>query len=128
MIRRPPRSTLFPYTTLFRSPGGDAGDGVAGGVGAVQVAVVDQIHRATQHAEAVRGVVDRERVRGPRRQRSGVERELAALDGGEAGGIPERRLAAPVQRGGGLPHGDRLRADGEEEEQGAGVVGELLRG
>src|SRR2546425_5055175 len=27
MIRRPPRSTLFPYTTLFRShPGGD-GDG-----------------------------------------------------------------------------------------------------
>ena len=21
MIRRPPRSTLFPYTTLFRSPG-----------------------------------------------------------------------------------------------------------
>src|SRR2546422_5176947 len=37
MIRRPPRSTLFPYTTLFRShpvrparllAGGDAGDGV----------------------------------------------------------------------------------------------------
>src|SRR5256885_13062799 len=25
MIRRPPRSTLFPYTTLFRS-GGSAGD------------------------------------------------------------------------------------------------------
>src|SRR3712207_7755501 len=25
MIRRPPRSTLFPYTTLFRS-GGEAGD------------------------------------------------------------------------------------------------------
>src|SRR5687767_15421333 len=23
MIRRPPRSTLFPYTTLFRSPPGD---------------------------------------------------------------------------------------------------------
>src|SRR3712207_7595380 len=23
MIRRPPRSTLFPYTTLFRSPEGD---------------------------------------------------------------------------------------------------------
>src|SRR3712207_8767720 len=26
MIRRPPRSTLFPYTTLFRS-GGQGGDG-----------------------------------------------------------------------------------------------------
>src|SRR5256885_3258112 len=24
MIRRPPRSTLFPYTTLFRSPGKSA--------------------------------------------------------------------------------------------------------
>src|SRR5258707_11876875 len=24
MIRRPPRSTLFPYTTLFRSPGNPA--------------------------------------------------------------------------------------------------------
>src|SRR3712207_8504004 len=32
MIRRPPRSTLFPYTTLFRSaalPGGRAADGLA---------------------------------------------------------------------------------------------------
>src|SRR2546427_3713207 len=26
MIRRPPRSTLFPYTTLFRSAPGDAHD------------------------------------------------------------------------------------------------------
>src|SRR3712207_7983988 len=41
MIRRPPRSTLFPYTTLFRSmrPGGRfacgrlGGDGSLGGVG-----------------------------------------------------------------------------------------------
>src|SRR5258708_29431728 len=27
MIRRPPRSTLFPYTTLFRSPGHDRVNG-----------------------------------------------------------------------------------------------------
>src|SRR2546429_611913 len=45
MIRRPPRSTLFPYTTLFRSgvgaavfldrelDGGDRGAGVGGGAG-----------------------------------------------------------------------------------------------
>src|SRR2546430_10218947 len=26
MIRRPPRSTLFPYTTLFRSPFDEIGD------------------------------------------------------------------------------------------------------
>src|SRR5262245_63300181 len=36
MIRRPPRSTLFPYTTLFRSPGlsqpaRDGGDGELSG-------------------------------------------------------------------------------------------------
>src|SRR3712207_5195238 len=28
MIRRPPRSTLFPYTTLFRSDAGDLGEDV----------------------------------------------------------------------------------------------------
>src|SRR2546427_8561270 len=27
MIRRPPRSTLFPYTTLFRSPSSSSGRG-----------------------------------------------------------------------------------------------------
>src|SRR3712207_7437184 len=34
MIRRPPRSTLFPYTTLFRSgrPVDDADGALAGGV------------------------------------------------------------------------------------------------
>src|SRR2546426_5087209 len=32
MIRRPPRSTLFPYTTLFRSPGDE--DSAPGGAAA----------------------------------------------------------------------------------------------
>src|SRR2546422_6057433 len=32
MIRRPPRSTLFPYTTLFRSVGDGADDGPLFGV------------------------------------------------------------------------------------------------
>src|SRR3712207_7748224 len=31
MIRRPPRSTLFPYTTLFRSLGGPGNDLLSGG-------------------------------------------------------------------------------------------------
>src|SRR5258708_29951418 len=31
MIRRPPRSTLFPYTTLFRSVHWSAADAAAGG-------------------------------------------------------------------------------------------------
>src|SRR3712207_9329751 len=30
MIRRPPRSTLFPYTTLFRSPQSDSAQEVSG--------------------------------------------------------------------------------------------------
>src|SRR5258707_2917161 len=33
MIRRPPRSTLFPYTTLFRSLGLDAKSAAVGGAG-----------------------------------------------------------------------------------------------
>src|SRR3712207_7647704 len=33
MIRRPPRSTLFPYTTLFRSVEGDGEDGARAGDG-----------------------------------------------------------------------------------------------
>src|SRR5258705_6518783 len=32
MIRRPPRSTLFPYTTLFRSPLGTLAAGATGQV------------------------------------------------------------------------------------------------
>src|SRR2546430_10842130 len=32
MIRRPPRSTLFPYTTLFRSVGGEKGLGTSPGM------------------------------------------------------------------------------------------------
>src|SRR5258706_15139218 len=48
MIRRPPRSTLFPYTTLFRSPDGihprECGDPLpergAGGIGAINAMVL----------------------------------------------------------------------------------------
>src|SRR2546422_1674955 len=33
MIRRPPRSTLFPYTTLFRSPDANRAHGAKQGLG-----------------------------------------------------------------------------------------------
>src|SRR3712207_7830954 len=39
MIRRPPRSTLFPYTTLFRS-------GLEHAVGVRQVVVGDEVRQA----------------------------------------------------------------------------------
>src|SRR5256885_11976625 len=50
MIRRPPRSTLFPYTTLFRSPGRVApfiladGADAAFGEGMAALAVGDRLH------------------------------------------------------------------------------------
>src|SRR5258708_25348510 len=52
MIRRPPRSTLFPYTTLFRSPLEDAVDhlflGNASWVEKMQ-ALVDSKPRGQEH-------------------------------------------------------------------------------
>src|SRR3712207_8951378 len=71
MIRRPPRSTLFPYTTLFRSLRGDAelvlagevddGDDVVGGLG-------ERDHRGLEieegdEAGAVLVVADRKSTR-----------------------------------------------------------------
>src|SRR3712207_8437888 len=48
MIRRPPRSTLFPYTTLFRSlhAGGDGFLGVEAGSGGVVADVLRDAHAA----------------------------------------------------------------------------------
>src|SRR3712207_8815244 len=51
MIRRPPRSTLFPYTTLFRSPLRHAGEGGIDGVVAVRVV---PLHRLADDPRALR--------------------------------------------------------------------------
>src|ERR1044071_10281738 len=48
MIRRPPRSTLFPYTTLFRSTPNRLG----------QVAVVVNMHVGYEHAARADALVD----------------------------------------------------------------------
>nr|WP_223997881.1 GNAT family N-acetyltransferase [Burkholderia gladioli] len=49
MIRRPPRSTLFPYTTLFRSPSGSLHAlplfHAAGNLGRITSMVVDERYR-----------------------------------------------------------------------------------
>src|SRR2546427_9265796 len=47
MIRRPPRSTLFPYTTLFRSPALDRFDREEQEVPAVE----DRDRQEVEHAE-----------------------------------------------------------------------------
>src|SRR3712207_8242505 len=60
MIRRPPRSTLVPYTTLFRSPGGTgwsgegAGDHLEVGDQGVVGGGAGVVGRA-QHGRGVRG-------------------------------------------------------------------------
>src|SRR3712207_8760151 len=43
MIRRPPRSTLFPYTTLFRSEAGDAAGHLEDVLGARVALRVDEV-------------------------------------------------------------------------------------
>src|SRR3989442_4170833 len=40
MIRRPPRSTLFPYTTLFRSDDGESFRAWRGGIGLPQERII----------------------------------------------------------------------------------------
>src|SRR3712207_7405555 len=49
MIRRPPRSTLFPYTTLFRSRRGDAELAVAVEADRAQVALREAVRRYQLH-------------------------------------------------------------------------------
>src|SRR3712207_7884122 len=74
MIRRPPRSTLFPYTTLFRSARDEAVGGRAGGA--------LRSRRRVDRAEARRsdGCV----LRGARRGRHDAAHAHASADDPEA--------------------------------------------
>src|SRR3712207_7171069 len=67
MIRRPPRSTLFPYTTLFRSSCGDRrgqpghrGDETVHGVA---VPTVGEVAHQPQRGGHERGPLDRKSTR-----------------------------------------------------------------
>src|SRR3712207_8919111 len=62
MIRRPPRSTLFPYTTLFRSE--DAGPGPS-----EQIIIVTGAARAPiLTAEGAKVVIEARAIEGPDRK------------------------------------------------------------
>src|SRR5262245_64179008 len=54
MIRRPPRSTLFPYTTLFRSWGGAAQPHVISR--SVQVTIDREITRSEEHTSELQSL------------------------------------------------------------------------
>src|SRR3712207_7820005 len=67
MIRRPPRSTLFPYTTLFRSRGQDArlsGHALPVEHGVVDRLLVDSVRHCSPRANVERhGEARRDPVR-----------------------------------------------------------------
>src|SRR3989454_11648717 len=97
MIRRPPRSTLFPYTTLFRSDGGRVpGGGIRRGggfhaqVGAIQL----ELHSCHTHV-----------VRRGRGDRNGAGHGAVRRRGGDG----DRRRGGVWGRGrpggGGARHG-----------------------
>src|SRR5256885_16807419 len=69
MIRRPPRSTLFPYTTLFRSQ--------------VPAHQVHELSDADGAGVAVAADADRDELL-VREHRAGADRRHAAVDGVEA--------------------------------------------
>src|SRR5437016_11827985 len=69
MIRRPPRSTLFPYTTLFRSHAGDdakavddenVGAQVRHAIGHIQVQAGDRAHdhRSEEHTSELQSLTN----------------------------------------------------------------------
>src|SRR3712207_7213588 len=81
MIRRPPRSTLFPYTTLFRSH--HARDGVRAGHRAEQVVrAVDVGHPVAQGL--VDGVLEGPRAGGDRDHRGAEDRKSTRLNSSHA--------------------------------------------
>src|SRR5256885_7512842 len=97
MIRRPPRSTLFPYTTLFRSRAEQGGTGIS--------ERENEARSARSGGEPARGPADAALDAGPhgagpvrapalRRGRPG---RAAAAGGGEGGG--DRPPAPPWPRG-----------------------------
>src|SRR5256885_5033415 len=69
MIRRPPRSTLFPYTTLFRSPGVPESERMrhahveAGLAAARRRVVVGGLHREVRIAAIAHIAQDRKSTR-----------------------------------------------------------------
>src|SRR2546425_9830802 len=121
MIRRPPRSTLFPYTTLFRSHG--AGQEVAGGAGVLPGDGPDRAtHRAARRERVQTGAVEREA--GARGEVApGGRRDLSSAGGSAAGAAhgPGDALADPVQpRAPREEHGGAARRRGDPRVEGRG--------
>src|SRR3712207_98902 len=109
MIRRPPKSTLFPYTTLFRSPHGHVGERLGrtrrerGGHPVIAMSLVDlvaavsELARRRDVAWAAVGEARHHRVTADRLSVDG----LADVEGGPGENLPRKKdeaHAAPGER------------------------------
>src|SRR5260370_7072821 len=85
MIRRPPRSTLFPYTTLFRSAQADlvAGhDVLARDLDGLQ-AQIHQLHRSEEHTSELQShlnLVCRLLLEKKKKKQTSIDRRLTQLN------------------------------------------------
>src|SRR2546422_2972668 len=78
MIRRPPRSTLFPYTTLFRSPIGAPRDREPG-------RFPDAVERLPREREQEKAELVRQAVEPDDRRVTGLVEEVAIAEGHNEG-------------------------------------------
>src|SRR2546425_10792616 len=95
MIRRPPRSTLFPYTTLFRSA---VVEGDAAAIGEHALHLVDE--RLVGLGVIDADVLDAQRLElalGLLRRAQRLALLLEAGDGRDANDVPLLRLLEPVR-------------------------------
>src|SRR5256885_17243173 len=107
MIRRPPRSTLFPYTTLFRSAFFDPGDGRLDVEDLLLVLrlslglpeVDDRLHLAVRNEDALQ-------AGGPARLDREVEHVAASEQLLRAGLVQDDARVAAGADGEGDPRGD----------------------
>src|SRR3712207_9526879 len=84
MIRRPPRSTLFPYTTLFRSLERRVGEE------RVEVVGLDHLRGAAERGVGV-AALEQLGLRGPVHERRGAAREVGAALRGVRPLVPRHR-------------------------------------
>src|ERR1039458_8814052 len=107
MIRRPPRSTLFPYTTLFRSEKTlQGGNGLAPAVDVAQVMHQGRSEEHTSELQSLRHLVCRlllEKNKGHRQARLALLQQIviAALGfcgRGESGELPHGPKPPAIHR------------------------------
>src|SRR2546422_10913977 len=97
MIRRPPRSTLFPYTTLFRSRGGDPRRAARGDTARAGPAPPARV----VHADGARDGPAGRRLGARLQDRPGALRAAGGHHGGgtrRRGAPPRRETVAPPPR------------------------------